>query len=146
MKEEFLDKIIFYFENAPSGRRGKLDEPFINKIREFLNKLGPKKIWEKKGILNKDQNTNIFPDFVMILNNKIIACEAEKKAVTAKFDLYKNIKIFDELWFFTEIPLEKKHLHYKFENDIKKPQKFFGLNEVGKIVEIKPTKSAVSVT
>jgi len=141
MKKDILDKIIFYFENAPSNRRRNVDEPFINKIREFLRKLEPQRMWEERGIINKYQGANVYPDFIIILNNnKIIACEAEKQSLLAKFDQYMGIKIFDEIWFFTETPLEKKHLHYKFENDIKKPQNFFGLNERGEVAFIKSVR------
>jgi hypothetical protein len=45
--------------------------------------------------------------------------------------------LFDELWFFTDIPVEKDWLFYKLENNLKIKQRFFGLNEKGEIAEIK---------
>jgi hypothetical protein len=135
--KQFLSKIIFYFENAPIKTYKGSDESFMSKVRAFLKEFKPQKIWKEKGILNKKLKINIYPDFILLLENKIIACEVEKQRLTDKFMSYNGMKLFDEIWFFTNIPVEKSHLHYKLENNLKIPQKFFGLNEKGEIVLIK---------
>ena len=129
-------KKIFYFSIACKNMHWR-DSELINKVREYIKKQKPKKIWEGRGLFNSKLRVNVFPDYVILLNNKLIACEVEKSNLAAKFAQYVGIKIFDELWFFTEITLEKRHLHYKFINNFKKKQKFFGLNNRGKIVQIK---------
>jgi hypothetical protein len=135
--QEFFNKISFYFENAPTRTYKQTDEIFIRKIRSYLDQLKPQKIWIEKGITNKYLKVNVFPDFVITLGSKLIACEVEKSNIVAKFDLYRHIKFFDEIWFFTNIPIEKDWLHYKLQNNLKKCQKFFGLNEKGEVVLIK---------
>jgi len=136
-KQEFFNKLIFYFENTTQKTHKQTDENLVNKVRNFLNEQKPRKIWEEKGVMNKKLQTNIYLDFTMILNEKLIACKVERSNLSAKFDLLEGLKFFDEIWFFTDIPLEKKHLHYKFENELKIPQRFFGLNRKGEIAEIK---------
>lgn len=136
-KTEFIDKITFYFENACVRTHKSPDATLVNKVRNILQQLKPQKMWEEKGIENRNLQANVYPDFVMILNGKLIACEVIRFAFVAKFDLYNGIKIFDEIWFFTDIPAEKNWLHYKLQNNLKSRQKFFGLNEKGEITLIK---------
>ncbi len=136
-KGKFLDMIIFFFENACTKTTKRGEEELINKVRNFLLSLDPEKIWEEKGLINKRLKKNVFPDFVILLNGKLIACEVERTSLKSKFDLYNGIKLFDEIWFFTDIPYEKKWLHYKFENQLKIKQKFFGIDRKNKIVLIK---------
>ena len=136
-KKDFLDKVIFYFENAPFRPQTNVDFILLNKVKSFLLKLNPERFWENKGLINKKLKTNVYIDFVMILNNKLIACEVEKSNISAKFNSLNGIKLFDELWFFTDIPVEKDWLFYKLENNLKIKQRFFGLNEKGEIAEIK---------
>ena len=136
-RRDFLEKITFFFENACVKTHKKSDEELVSKVREFLLKLKPKKIWEEKGIINRYLQKNVFPDFVILLNGKLIACEVEKTNFRSKFDLYNGVKLFDEIWFFTDVPYEKEWLHYKFENQLKIKQKFFGLNRKNEIVLIK---------
>jgi hypothetical protein len=134
--QNFLNKIIFYFENAPQRSATNIDESFINKARVFLQELKPQRLWEEKGLMNRKINKSVYPDFVMVLDDKIIACEVVKINPRHKYDLYNGIKIFDEIWFFTDIPIEKEWLHYKLENNMKIRQKFYGLNGEGKITLI----------
>jgi hypothetical protein len=136
---DLLNKIIFYFENAPCHTQKNMDSALVNKVKYFILQLKPDRLWEKKGIINKNLKTNIYFDFIIILNKKLIACKIEKSNIHAKFDLLNGIKLFDEIWFFTNIPVEKLHLHYKLENNLKIAQKFFGLNEKGEIALIKET-------
>ena len=130
------ENLIFFFENACKRGNSNIDEFFINKVKTFLQQLSPSKIWEETGVRNKNLHANVFPDFVIYLNNKFIACEIELSGLAKKYQLYEGLDIFDEIWFFTEIQIEKKHLHYKFENNLKIPQKFFGRNDKGEIVKI----------
>jgi hypothetical protein len=136
-KKNFLDKIIFYFENAPFRPQTNVDIVLVKKVKSFLLNLNPEKIWENKGLINKKLRINVYIDFIMILNNKLIACEVEKSNLSAKFNSLNGIKLFDELWFFTDIPVEKDWLFYKLKNSLKVKQRFFGLNEKGEITEIK---------
>lgn len=137
MENDFLSKIVFYFENAPSRPQANIDINFLNKVKSFLLQLKPTRFWEKKGIFNKKLKTNIYIDFIMILEGKLIACEVEKSNLALKFNLFNGIKLFDEIWFFTDIPVEKTWLFYKLENNLKIKQRFFGINERGEITEIK---------
>ncbi|MEM5855723.1 MAG: hypothetical protein QW472_05420 [Candidatus Aenigmatarchaeota archaeon] len=143
MKKDLLDKIIFYFENAPYHAPANIDNVFLNKVKSFLLKLKPTRFWEKKGIINRKLKTNVYIDFIMLLENKLIACEVEKSNFNFKFNLFNGIKLFDEIWFFTNIPVEKTWLFYKLENNLKIKQRFFGVNEKGEIAEIN-LKSAQS--
>lgn len=135
--KQFLDKIAFYFENAPIKTYKKSDEFFIDKVRCFLQGFNPRKIWEEKGIINKKLKISVYPDFIILLDDKIIACEVERQYLPNKFILYDGMKLFDEIWFFTNIPIEKDWLHYKLQNNLKISQKFFGLNDKSEIVLIK---------
>ena len=137
MGKEFFNKLIFYFENAPSITHNKTDETLLNKVKDFLNRQKPERMWKNRGILNKRLKKNVYIDFIIILGGKVIACKVGKSNFAAKFDLFNGVKMFDALWFFTDIRIEKKHLHYKLENKLKIPQKFFGLNKKGEIAEIK---------
>ena len=143
-KKISIDQIIFYFDNACRRVHGKDDETFVEKVRNYLDELKPKKIWEKRGILNEKLGVNVYPDFVMILNKKLIACEAERFYPSEKIPFYRDLQLFDGLWFFTQIPLEKTHLHYKFTSDLKLKQKFFGINGKGEIVCVKELKPKTS--
>jgi hypothetical protein len=135
--QDFFNKITFYFENAPTRTYKQTDEALVSKVREFLTQLKPQKMWEERGIVNKKTKMSIYTDFVMILDEKLIVCEVEKSNLPAKFALFDGVKMFDEIWFFTDIPIEKNWLHYKFGNKLKMKQKFFGLNKKGEVVEIK---------
>jgi len=139
---DLLNKIIFYFENSCTRTHKKTDEVLVGKVRDFLSQFKPQKIWEEKGIINKRLKVNAYPDFVMISDGKLIACEVEKTNVTGKFDLFDGITLFDEIWFFTDIPVEKDWLHYKLENKLKVKQRFFGLNKESQITEIEDIVSS----
>ena len=134
---EFFSKISFYFENAPSRIHKQTDEALLGKVKEYLIQLKPRKMWEEKGIINKKTKANVYIDFAMVLEGRLIVCEVERSNLASKFSLFDGMKIFDEIWFFTDIPAEKNWLHYKFENNLKIKQKFFGLNKKGEVIEIK---------
>lgn len=135
--QEFFNKISFFFENAPSRMHKQTEEALVSKIRDYLVQLKPQKMWEEKGIINKKTKASIYTDFVLVLDGKLIVCEVERSNLASKFGLFDGVKMFDEIWFFTDIPVEKKHLHYKLENKLRIKQKFFGLNKKGEVVEIK---------
>jgi len=130
-------KIVYYFDNACRSAARSPDEIFLEKVRIFLKNRSPTKMWEEVGIFYVKLKTNVYPDFVIISENKVIACEVELQSLQKKFENYVGLKIFDEIWFFTDIHSEKRHLHYKFEVDLPFPAKFFGLNDVGQVVNIK---------
>jgi len=132
-----LLKAIYYFNNACRNSTRTPDEGFLNKVREFLLNLKPNKMWEEVGVFNHHTKANLFPDFVIFLNDRIIACEAELQPVQKKLGKYDGASVFDEIWFFTDIHIEKKHLHYQFDNSLKIATKFFGINDVGQIVNIR---------
>lgn len=136
MKKEKESKIIFYFENAPITWK-EFDKNFTKKVMEYLEKLKPKKMWERRGIFNKRIKSNVFPSFIIIYNNKLIACQIVTQNIEEKYELYNGIKLFDEVWFFTTIPIEKTHLHYKVENNLPIKQKIFGLDQKNEITLIK---------
>lgn len=135
--QDFLSKIAFYFENAPSRMHKQTEEALVSKVREYLAQLKPQKMWEEKGIINKKTKTSVYTDFVLVLDGRLIVCEVERSNLASKFSLFDGVKMFDEIWFFTDIPAEKKHLHYKFVNKLRVKQRFFGLNKKGEVVEIK---------
>ncbi len=135
-KEE-RERLVFFFDNTTcNGRTRHPDKIFFNKIRMFLNGLEPFKVWEERGIYNKKILRNLYPDFVIILDNKIIACEYELHNISEKIFIYDGIDIFDEIWFFTNIGHRQEHLFYKFKNSLNIPTKFFGIDEKGGIIQI----------
>jgi len=137
------EKIIFYFENSCKKTLPSHDY-FVKKVRKFLNKKKPQKMWEERGVFNKKTGKNIFPDFAILLKNKLIACEAEKLNLKRRYEAYNGFNFFDEIWFFTNIEVDQLYFYYKFENNLTVKQRFFGVNEKGEIVEIKiPTESTV---
>jgi len=142
--DDKISKIIFYFENA-SKRTIPSHDSMIKKVRKFLWDLKPDKMWEEKGVLNREIGKSVYPDFVILLKNKVIACEVERIAtIKAKIELYSGLKFFDEIWFFTNIGIKQTHFYYKLENNLRVKQKFFGLNDKGEFQEIKlPTESTV---
>ena len=139
-KKNPLEKTIFYLDNACKSPQRSRDDVFVSKVERYLQKLKPKKVWKERGLLNQKLNVNVFPDFVLLLRGKLIACEIERFNLPGKFRKYEGIDFFDELWFFTDIPSEKKYLHYKCKNDLTIKQKFFGINDKGKITSIEPRR------
>jgi hypothetical protein len=140
--KEKIRKILFYFDNA--CRKNSSDNHFIKKTRKFIVDLKPQKIWEKRGVFNRKIGKNVFPDFIILLKNRLIACEVEKMNLKSKYEAYSGLNFFDEIWFFTDIRVNQLHFYYKFENKLEVKKRFFGINDEDKIKEIKlPAKSTV---
>jgi hypothetical protein len=145
-KKKSLEKSIFYLDNACKSQQRSRDDVFVGKVEKYLKKLKPKKVWKERGLLNKKLNVNVFPDFILLLKGKLIACEIERFNLPGKFRKYEGVDFFDELWFFTDIPSEKKYLHYKCKNDLTIKQKFFGIDEEGEIASIKPRRRSSRIS
>lgn len=129
-----INIIKFYFDNACKNPQQTRDEMFSGKVETYIKKQRPKFIWYDRGMYNPTIEENVFPDMVALINGKLIACELVSGNLAQRIAKYDGISLFDEIWFFTQIPLEKKHLHYKCKG--RDNMRFFGIDNRGRIGEI----------